>query len=364
MTHEGHLVYHVGDRKGPVFVPGSPCPPVLSTTRRRTRMVLAMLCIAYVAVLGLIWVAQLAAPIEFWPIHLFVYGPRWVTALPLLVLVPLAVWLRPRLLAVLALGAAITAGPILGFQVPWRTWLGGPARGRSLRVLTCNVGGGTLDRVALGNLINEARPDIVAFQEWGNAEPATVLWEGRWHAKVEQGVCLASRYPIRRVERLDRSPTQLRGLALLCELELPEGPIQATVVHLITPRDGLEMLMTGSLRGIGLFREVLREQWHESDAISRRILEAGGPTLVLGDFNLPEGSPVYRRAWSRFTDAFSSGGWGFGWSKYTRLIRARIDHILAGTGWDVVRSWVGPGLGGDHRPVLSDLVLTAPNPAP
>jgi endonuclease/exonuclease/phosphatase (EEP) superfamily protein YafD len=33
----------------------------------------------------------------------------------------------------------------------------------------------------------------------------------------------------------------------------------------------------------------------------------------------------------------------------------RIDHVLAGPGWEVLRAFVGPGLGGDHRPVVADL---------
>jgi hypothetical protein len=34
--------------------------------------------------------------------------------------------------------------------------------------------------------------------------------------------------------------------------------------------------------------------------------------------------------------------------------------VLAGPGWKVLRAWVGPGFGGDHRPMLADLKWVGP----
>ena len=41
-----------------------------------------------------------------------------------------------------------------------------------------------------------------------------------------------------------------------------------------------------------------------------------------------------------------------------RKTTVRIDHVLAGKGWNCVRCWVGPNVGSPHRPVLADLVWT------
>ena len=51
---------------------------------------------------------------------LVLFAPRWVWALPLIALVPAALFLRRRLVAPLALAAALWAGPLLGFNVPLR----------------------------------------------------------------------------------------------------------------------------------------------------------------------------------------------------------------------------------------------------
>jgi endonuclease/exonuclease/phosphatase (EEP) superfamily protein YafD len=66
-------------------------------------------------------------------------------------------------------------------------------------------------------------------------------------------------------------------------------------------------------------------------------------------------SAVFREHWSGYQDSFSTAGFGFGFSKRTRLIGVRIDHVLASPGWLCVKSWVGPSLGHDHRPVLAVL---------
>ena len=75
----------------------------------------------------------------------------------------------------------------------------------------------------------------------------------------------------------------------------------------------------------------------------------------MGDFNLPVESAIYRRSWGSFHNALSETGLGLVPTKHTRWHGVRIDHVLAGPGWQAIRAWVGPGLGGDHRPVIADL---------
>ena len=80
-----------------------------------------------------------------------------------------------------------------------------------------------------------------------------------------------------------------------------------------------------------------------------------GPTVIVGDFNLTDDSAIYRRYWSRYRDAFATAGLGWGYTKFTRRIGVRIDHVLAGPGWQFRNCWVGPDVGSDHRPVLADV---------
>ncbi len=96
----------------------------------------------------------------------------------------------------------------------------------------------------------------------------------------------------------------------------------------------------------------------ESRQARRWVSEGADAIVVLGDFNLPVESVIYRRHWGDMRNAFSYGGLGFGFTRYAGWIRARIDHILVDEGWQVVRSFVGPDFGSDHRPMIADLILT------
>jgi endonuclease/exonuclease/phosphatase (EEP) superfamily protein YafD len=81
----------------------------------------------------------------------------------------------------------------------------------------------------------------------------------------------------------------------------------------------------------------------------------GAALLIAGDFNLPPESAIFRASWGGYTDAFPAAGCGYGYTKFTRWWGARIDHVLAGAGWQVRDCTVGPDVGSDHRPVLATL---------
>jgi endonuclease/exonuclease/phosphatase (EEP) superfamily protein YafD len=82
--------------------------------------------------------------------------------------------------------------------------------------------------------------------------------------------------------------------------------------------------------------------------------------LLAGDFNTPPESALFSQLWGGYTDAFSTAGWGWGYTFRSWKTTVRIDHILAGPGWSCERCWVGPYVGSPHRPVLADLTYSAP----
>ena len=86
------------------------------------------------------------------------------------------------------------------------------------------------------------------------------------------------------------------------------------------------------------------------------------PAIIVGDFNLPVESAIFRRHWLRFTDAFESTGTGFGWSKREgTLLRIRIDHILGNASApQAIGVWLGSDFGSDHLPVIADLAWRTP----
>jgi vancomycin resistance protein VanJ len=80
---------------------------------------------------------------------------------------------------------------------------------------------------------------------------------------------------------------------------------------------------------------------------------------VFGDFNMPLESAIFRRCWSPLADAFSTAGWGFGFTKTSEKrgwsYGARIDHVLFSPPWRCLRCWVAGDIGSDHLPLVAEL---------
>jgi endonuclease/exonuclease/phosphatase family metal-dependent hydrolase len=270
-------------------------------------------------------------------------------------LVPLGAWLRSRWSA-LALGtAAVAFLGVWDFNVPWRNlWPGGGASVPTLRILTCNVQFGDLKTHVLADLIREARPDIVFLQEFSLQDPRAVLNLEGWHVKVEGEYCLASRYPIIDFKSLKTSESGPRTIAVGAKVLWSGKKVPVASVHLMSPRAGLDAIISSHLRGLDAFRKVARVQSFES-ALLRRWVEANPGALLAGDFNLTPEHPMYLRDWSDFTNAFSRSGWGLGHTMFTRHMGLRIDHVLCGPDWEPISCQVGPELGSAHRPVIAAL---------
>jgi len=300
---------------------------------------------------------------RWWPALPLIYGPRWIAGLPLCVLIPAAAAFRPRSLFALASASALVIGPVRGVCVPWRALVAGAARGRAVRVLTCNVQHGNVDPDALGALILGSRPEIVVLQEWSARHERAVFPGGGWHLRTPGGgQCLASRYPIRAVEPLPPHPRSGRNAAFRYDIEAPGGVLYVFNLHLGSPRDGLEPLIAGGWKGVQALKDSTNQRLEESEAASLWVKRHAGPTLIVGDFNQTEDSFIYRRCWAGYRDAFATAGLGLGHTKFTRWFGVRIDHILAGPGWGIDRCWTGPDVGSDHRPVLADVRPPGPSP--
>lgn len=357
MGHEGHRRYRIAD----LTPPGGAAHAPMRTRPWPWLRILDAACWSFAGLVLALWCLIRWAPAGAWPVHLLLYGPRWVVALPLLGLAPLAVWRRRRRAAPALALAGLAAAAIWGWNVPWRA--AGRPGPEPLRVLTCNVQRGDLRAPVLADWVRRTRPDLVLLQEWGSEGPEAVLGGGGWHVESAGEYCLASRHPITDFEALRRPDKPYRIVAVRARVHRPEGVVPVVNVHLLTPRAGLEALLASPARGLGAFREVARVQRAESDLLRRWVDEWADPRLVVaGDFNLTAEHPIFRADWSAYADAFSRAGWGLGHTMHTRRLGLRIDHVLSGPGWAPARVAVGPDVGSAHRPVLADLVGVPPRP--
>lgn len=293
---------------------------------------------------------------RLWPVTLFLFGPRFVVALPLLLLLPAAAACDRRLAAALAVAGVLLSEPLFGLSVPWRGLLAGPrAPAPRLRVASWNVGGGVA-RGALDELMTLEAPDVIVLQESGREllEPTP-----GWHRHAEGGMSVLSRFPILGIAARDRSDVwRMAGSGAIVRytLDTPLGRVDLTSVHLETPREGIEAILRFGPGAAGELEAKNAQRLREA-RLAREWVDASARALriVAGDFNTPAESQLFRDHWRGFRDCHAVAGWGFGFTKHTRRIGTRIDHVLAGPGLECVGARVGRRQGGDHAPLIVEL---------
>jgi vancomycin resistance protein VanJ len=218
---------------------------------------------------------------------------------------------------------------------------------------------------AFATFLVQAAPDVVALQE-SDAE-TEYKWPDGWHIQRAGQLLVATRHPISHTDTLLRRypPGPWPPVEVLrCVLETPSGQVAVCNLHLQTPREGLSEVLdrdtvVNPLRSGTLAAEIDFRR-REAEHVAQWLEEFSEPFVIAGDFNMPVDSRIYQECFSNYTNAFSSTGFGFGFTKWTPIhgcsFGMRIDHILTDSDWRVRRSWIGPGAGSDHLPLLADLV--------
>lgn len=298
---------------------------------------------------------------RWWPATLILFGPRWFAALPLLVLIPLAVFKNIRLLFPLLAAAAIVFGPFMGLCLP--AYNSCPMSGPVFRVLTCNIQGGLYTTQKLSSLIRNSRADIVALQECPR-NPAFDIPPG-WQSVREGGLMILSRYPLKSgiIEQSIHPPHKWPRTSLLHSVvKAPGGDLHFCTVHLPSPRYGLQAILDRktlmSLSRRSLLESETSRRFSTARDVSSALAALVGPVIVAGDFNMPVDSTIYRETWSSYTNAFSTAGSGYGWTVRGGPrgfdFGVRIDHVLVGAGFDVLHCETGPDIGSDHLPLIAN----------
>lgn len=292
----------------------------------------------------------------WWVSTAFIFAPRWLLAVPLVIAFPLTLALRPVWAPAYVVHAAIIVFPVMNYQLAKEAKLTGPHQAQ-LRVIAYNVGGGDVFAEALVRMVKERDCDLVLLQECPPGLAAKVFEELDWFVQQHGLMSIASRYQLGDMEVLERHyPNEHNAMAVACSLTIESKRYQVINVHLPTPRPGLADLWNNGPDGIQSLQEVIAYRSEVSAKVAAKIDEFDEVILVGGDFNMPVESRIYARDWGEFHNAFSAVGTGFGYTKCTRWHGVRIDHVLCSTPWIPVRVDVGESLGGDHRPVFSELV--------
>jgi vancomycin resistance protein VanJ len=324
--------------------------------------------LGYLAIVIIIVPLMSYAGDRWWPATVLLFSPRWIVALPLIILLPMAIFFNRRQLISLVIAALVVFGPLMGFCIP--SGMAGSATSRPLRVLTCNIQNGDYSNVMLKYVIEEFNVDIVALQEC----PAEIKLKltSDWNFVKDGELAVFSRYPLRMlssIKALHPPHKWPRESLLQCIIQAPGGDIVFSTVHLPSPRYGLTSILDRHTF-LNLSRRYLLEQetvnrQQTSQQVERLASAARLPVLVAGDFNMPPDSSIYRRYWNRYSNAFTNRGFGYGFTAHETIrgleIGARLDHILAGEGLTPRRCRLGPDVGSDHLPLFAEIDRIAAN---
>lgn len=348
----------------------------------------ARLQLTYLLGIVAAWLMLVTLSERWLPATLLAYGPRSVTLLPLALVVPIGLMFARRSLVFTAAAALLATSQIMGYRVSLSAaappMLQVAERSQRMRVLTLNSASGRVLEGRLDALIARYEPDVVALQECSPQTTTSLASIQGWYMARHHGLCTLSRWPIvgrdsmpraefARVRQLGFGGT---ALAIRYHIQHPTHPFHVVNLHLETARKGLKGLLgpDGLLPDSGgLPRSVpfLQDNGRvEANALIRRRESQRASAwaaqesqsmsvVVMGDFNLPVESTIYRESWRAWLNAFESKGNGFGYTKSEgRLLRIRIDHVLASSLWfEVSGAWIGPEVGSDHRPVIADLTF-------
>jgi endonuclease/exonuclease/phosphatase (EEP) superfamily protein YafD len=336
----------------------------LPAPRRRPAAVVTRLTAAYWAVLLGLWALLEFGADRCWLGTVLMFGPAWLAAVALLMLVPPALFVRWGLLWPIAAGLVFVGVALTGFNVPLPDRRTRPAGRVKLRLQRCNIhwsklrpaeGGGTV----LGDLIRAADPDVVTMQGWSPRYQAALFEPGRWHLWMHDEVIVASRYPVTRVVGYDPETFPRPGAFACFRVETPGCPFHVCSLHLASPRTGLDAVLRGGWQGADEVRANTKARRRQSGTVRDALAEIDGPYFVAGDFNTPTESALYKEFWSPYANAFTRTGWGWGKTFFTRFDAVRIDHLLASPEWRCRACRVGSDVGSPHRPVLAEWEFAA-----
>jgi vancomycin resistance protein VanJ len=279
--------------------------------------------------------------------------------LPLVILIPLALWQRawplllglslPLLAFVYFFGALFIAAPTAADA----------SQGRQITAMTLNMLWSNEDDAAILAAIRQARPDLIGLQE---VKPATqdrltrllaaeYPYVAQHPARQFHDVLLLSRFPI---EAVTASFEQPIGQALRATVLVNGRSLAVFVAHL-PPSNFLRYpLAQFATYTASRYDERLRE----AQSLAQELRRVGGPALLLCDCNLTSTSEAYAALQTAAIDSFPGAGWGFGHTvRMARipLLLLRIDYVWHTAELTAQRAYVGPAVGSDHRPLIAEL---------
>jgi endonuclease/exonuclease/phosphatase family metal-dependent hydrolase len=197
-------------------------------------------------------------------------------------------------------------------------------------------------------------PTFVGFQE---SNLTTEQMPKGWTVIGEGSNKIATRLPVRSDGSMNFQTLGVGGRVDRFLLDTPDGQITIVNAHLPTVRPGIEAALSTKFVDLAELSRIIQLRTTASREARSWVGQMDLKTIVVGDFNMPVESRIYQEDWSDFRNAYSQIGIGWGTTKQTNWFGIRIDHILYPPSWECRKTWVGPAMGSDHRPMIAELYL-------
>lgn len=329
--------------------------------------IVCWVCWLYVFLLLTIWGVIHVAGDRWWPATILLFSPRWVFALPLLLFVPLAIWRRNFFVLVSLLGATLVVfGPMMGLNLNKQRSVPRQTSSKVLRVVTYNVKDGQFNAEQFAKFLQSSAVDLLALQEC--PENCSFTPPRGWYGFKQAGLAIFSAYPfeVKKILQLKQLNKQWQATYLLhADVVTPHGVIAFCCLHLPSPRFGLQAVLDKHtilrLSRKRLLELQIVERRISATEVQKYLANISRPLLVVGDFNTPVESTIFREVWGGYHNAFSETGLGYGWTQRVAVrglpFGARIDHVLTRNGLKPLQSVVGPDMGSDHLPLIADVAV-------
>ncbi len=262
----------------------------------------------------------------------------------ILIFIPLLIKRNPWAFA--AILATVTQATWI---LPWYLRLPAQECPNPLKVMVANVLSSNPEPEKFLTWFKNQEFDIVGLLEINKAwnerlSPIREIYPYHIEIPIEDnfGLSLYSRHPIK-----NSSVTQYHA----------DSPISIEATITLSSDQEILVILTHPVPPIGSeMAKIRQEQLH--GMIQRIQLIQDKPLLVMGDFNMTMGEPLYFQFEKQ--TGLTNCRRGFGWLSSWRVGTAfaiPIDHIFYRDGFRHQNMIIGPDIGSDHRPVLAFLCL-------
>lgn len=282
--------------------------------------------------------------------------------LPLVILLPLALWYRRR---------TLFFGMILGcllFVLLFQPRLNFFSKAVSinpadsvLKVMSFNLLWSNQDYAKIAQLLRQTKPDLLGVQELQPNQLTNFLKAiapnypyyaihpvDRFHT-----VALFSRLPIETTKPLSEPPIE-RGIQAI--VRIGNQRINVLVTHL-APNN---MPLFPIHQFIAETRDRYARRAAETTYLKELVQQRSLPTVMLCDCNLTDTSEAYQQLRQGLRDSFQERGQGLGHTIFANGIPfpiQRIDYIWHSDEIEAIDAFVAPESGSDHLPIVATLKL-------